>query len=131
MATKRQDTTLESEGAEFLVLGQLLILGIPAYKSYARNAGHDLVAVNPAGNTSARLEVKSRWASDAHWNMGMKEPGSTDYYVYVRLNRGNRYGATSTQRNTPQYYVIPAKIAESLPKNRLGASSLEKATQCG
>ena len=30
----RQDTTLESEGAEFLVLGQLLIEGIPAYEAY-------------------------------------------------------------------------------------------------
>ncbi len=31
----RQDTTLELEGAEFLVLGQLLIQGIPAHP------GHD------------------------------------------------------------------------------------------
>jgi hypothetical protein len=35
----RQDTTLEAEGAEFLVLGNLLIEGIPAYKNLHEPAG--------------------------------------------------------------------------------------------
>jgi hypothetical protein len=125
-ARKRLDTTLESEGAEFLVLGQLLIQGIPAYKSYNRNAGHDLVAVNPDINSSARIEVKSRWASDAHWNMGMKDAGATDFYIYVRLNRGNRYRENSKGPKDPQYFVIPAEVAESLPATGWGQARLKK-----
>ena len=126
MAAKRQDTNLESEGAEFLVLGRLLIQGVAAYKSYNRNAGHDLVAVNPDGNTSARIEVKSRWASDAHWNMGMKEPGATDFYVYVRLNRGTKYRRKPTAAGEPQYYVLPGEVAEALPATGWGQARLKR-----
>jgi hypothetical protein len=62
---KRQNTRLESEGAEFLVLGNLLVEGIDAYKSYRYMPGYDLVAVLPEKNSTARIQVKSRWASDA------------------------------------------------------------------
>jgi len=61
----RQNTTLETEGAEFLVLGQLLIEGIPAYKTYTNLRGYDLVAIWPETNRVARIQVKSRWATTA------------------------------------------------------------------
>jgi hypothetical protein len=61
----RQDTRIESEGAEFLVLSQLLIAGIPTFKSYTNTPGYDLVATNPEKNSSARLSVKSRWKTGA------------------------------------------------------------------
>lgn len=125
MATKRLNTTLEAEGAEFLVLGHLLMVGIPAYKSYTRTVGHDLMAVNPSTNKSARIEVKSRWASDAHWNMGMKPAGAADYYIYVRLNRGNRYKVAPIRCKAPQYFVMPAKVPESLPKTGWGQARLK------
>jgi len=47
MAMSRLDTRLESEGAEFLVLGQLLIHRIAAYKTYTNMLGYDLVATHP------------------------------------------------------------------------------------
>jgi len=61
----RQDTRLESEDAEFLVLGQLLINKITTYKTYTNMPGYDLVATNPETNTSAKIQVKSRWATKA------------------------------------------------------------------
>ena len=48
----RQDTKLESEGGEFLVLCQFLIEGIPAYKTYTNMPGYDLVATWPDTNRS-------------------------------------------------------------------------------
>ena len=36
----RQDTMLESEGAEFLVLGNLLLAGINAFKAYVNFPGY-------------------------------------------------------------------------------------------
>jgi hypothetical protein len=60
---KRQDTKLESEGAEFLVLGNLLIDGISTYKSYINFPGYDLTAINPDTKKIARIQVKSRWAT--------------------------------------------------------------------
>ena len=131
VARKRKDTTLESQGAEFLVLSYLLILGIPSYKAYNRNAGYDLIAVGPDKNISARLEIKSRWATDAHWNMPLKESGATDFYVFVRLNRGNRYGVTPSEAKAPQCYVIPATVAESLPKTSWNQARLKKLPNLG
>jgi hypothetical protein len=44
----RQDTKLESEGAEFIALGLLLTEGIRCFKAYTNFAGYDLVAMNLA-----------------------------------------------------------------------------------
>jgi len=63
MNEKRQDTKLESEGAEFLVLGNLLIEGISCFKAYINFPGYDLVAVNPDKSKTAKIQVKSRWAT--------------------------------------------------------------------
>jgi len=61
----RQNTQLESAGAEFLVLGNLLIEGIPAFKSYTNMKGYDLVAVNDRVKstfTATKFQVKSTLA---------------------------------------------------------------------
>jgi hypothetical protein len=55
----RQDTRIGSEGAEFLVLSQLLIAGIPTFKSYTNTQGYDLAATNPEKNSSARFVFQS------------------------------------------------------------------------
>ena len=50
----RQSTKLESEGAEFLVLGYLLVEGLQAYKMYVNMPGYD-VLVGPAFVTRAEF----------------------------------------------------------------------------
>jgi hypothetical protein len=60
----RRDTKLESEGAEFLVLGLLLVERIDAMKAYTRFPGYDLLAFNPARDKVCRIQVKSRWATN-------------------------------------------------------------------
>jgi hypothetical protein len=99
----RLDTKLESEGAEFLVLGQLLVQRIPTYKTYTNMPGYDLVATNPAMNRAARIQVKSRWRTNA--------PGflisnlDCDFVVVVRLNRGRKGGGGVVL--PPEYFVLP------------------------
>ena len=105
----RQDTKLESEGAEFLVLGQLLINRIPAYKTYTNMPGYDVVATNPEKNTSARLQVKSRWDTNARGFLINRF--DTDFVVLVKLNRGSRKGNADILN--PQYYVFPVEVIES------------------
>lgn len=91
----RQDTKLESIGAEFLVLGQLLIHRIASYKTYTNMPGYDLVATHPENNASARIQVKSRWRTGA--------PGflinnfNCDFVVVVKLNRGKKDGTGQTK----------------------------------
>jgi hypothetical protein len=72
---KRRNTKLEAEGAEFMVLGMLLVEGIHCFKAYTNFPGYDLVAVNPASQKTARIQVKSRWAADGSrkWPAGHQE----------------------------------------------------------
>jgi hypothetical protein len=113
----RQDTTLESAGAEFLVLGQLLVRGIPANKMYGNQRGYDLVATWPDSGRFARIQVKSRWATDASFFL-IRNVDECDLVVLVRLNRGRRYSAASKtspqQPGEPEYYILTADSARSL-----------------
>jgi len=109
----RLDTKLESEGAEFLVLGNLLLHRIPTYKTYTNMPGYDLVATNPERRTSARIQVKSRW-----------ETGSSgfpfsnfdcDFVVAAFLNRGSKSGRKKL--GEPSFYVFPISILIGLPRS--------------
>lgn len=112
---KKQDTKLESEGAEFLVLGNLLIEGISAYKAYINFPGYDLTAVNPDTRRVARIQVKSRWATDYDASFPLKNL-DCDFVVHVALNRGYRFGKKKRVLNDdsgvkpPCFYVFPVDI---------------------
>jgi hypothetical protein len=109
----RLDTRLESEGAEFLVLGQLLLSKIPAYKTYTNMPGYDLVATNPEQNVSAKIQVKSRWQTAAP-AFPIKN-FDCDFVVFCRLNRGNKAG-TGTVRE-PEYFVFPVRIVKAAQRD--------------
>lgn len=109
----RQNTRLESEGAEFLVLGHLLIEGIAAYKTYTNMPGYDLVATNPESGRLARIQVKSRWRTNA--------PGfiinsfDCDFVVTVRLNRGSKKG--TARKGEPEFFVLPVSVVQQAPRS--------------
>lgn len=111
----RLDSTLENVGAEFLVLGNLLIEKIPSFKAYVNFPGYDIVATNPKTEKSCYIQVKSRWATDA--NGFLIKNFDCNFVVVVFLNRGYRH---SPKRNLskigpsePKYYVIPVGIVEN------------------
>lgn len=110
------DTRKESTGAEFLVLGHLLIEGVLAFKYYANYPGYDILAVNPDKKLSCRIQVKSRWATDYNRSFPINN-FNCDFVVLVALNRGYRYRKKSTKKNAgikaPQYYVLPVKAVRS------------------
>jgi len=106
----RLDTRLESEGAEFLVLGNLLLQKIAAYKTYTNMPGYDLVATDAEQNTSAKIQVKSRWRTNAP-GFPIKNFGC-DFVVLCRLNRGTKKG-TGTVR-PPEFYVFPVSVVRSI-----------------
>lgn len=116
--TKRQDTKLEANGAEFLVLGQLLIRGMQAYKSYLNNKGYDLITVNPEKKTQAKIEVKSRY----HTNMKSFpiKNFESDFVVFCSLNRGSKkIMATSILGiKEPEYYIFPTILCKNHAKGR-------------
>ena len=109
----RQNTRIESEGAEFLVLGQLLIAGIATYKTYTNMPGYDLVATNADRNTSARISVKSRWKTKAEGFI-MKR-FDCDFVVIVKLNRGSKDGRAEVR--PPEFFVVPVGVLHDLPRS--------------
>jgi hypothetical protein len=124
-ASSRLDTSLEAAGAEFLVLGNLLIEGIQAFKAYANFPGYDIVATNPEHNRSCRIQVKSRWATDFNRGFPIRN-FDCDFVVLVALNRGYRYRRKPTSadmgKRVPQCYIFPTAIvrAAQRPTSKLG-----------
>ncbi len=122
----RLNTQLESSGAEFLVLGNLLIEGISAYKTYQNFKGYDIVAVNPGKNTSARIQVKSRYQTG--WNGFLIKDFTSDFVVLVALNRGY----TKPKKNgdagikAPDCYVFPTEYVKSIEAAKGGWGKIPK-----
>jgi len=110
----RQDTKLEAEGAEFLVLSHLLLNRIEAYKTYTNMPGYDLVATNPKTNRSAKIQVKSRWRTGAPFFL--IKSFDCEFVVAVRLNRGKKGGGGEVR--SPDFFVLPVKIANKLVRDR-------------
>jgi hypothetical protein len=106
----RLDTKLEAEGAEFLVLGQLLLQRIPTYKTYTNMPGYDLVATNPDTNKAARIQVKSRWRTGAPFFL--IKNFDCEFVVAVRLNRGKKGGGGSVR--PPDYFVLPIETVKAV-----------------
>jgi hypothetical protein len=110
----RRNTKFESEGAEFLVLGHLLLNGIPTYKTYTNMAGYDLVATNPEENTSVKIQVKSRY--NTNWDGFIINNFDSDFVVFVALNRGfskKRAGLCDGIKD-PNFYVFPIEYVKEI-----------------
>ena len=131
-AVKRQDTKLEAEGAEFLVLGMLLVEGIQCFKAYTNFSGYDLVAVDPVRERSARIQVKSRWATDYDRSFPIRN-FDCEFVVLAALNRGYRFRRAAGQadgggRSAPRFYCFPVEIvrAAQSPTDSWGKVSLSR-----
>ncbi len=114
---------LHSEGAEFLVLGNLLIRGIHATKAYTNYPGWDVMAFDPSTGKSSRIQVKSRFATDAlGFLIGNLD---FDFLVMAKLNRGRRYTKSKEGEITsPEFFVIPISDVKKALNNPKTVSSL-------
>jgi hypothetical protein len=132
----RLDTSLESAGAEFLVLGHLLTEGIQAFKAYTKFPGYDLIATNPEKNRSCRIQVKSRWATDFDGGFIVRN-FACDFIVFVALNRGFRYrrkqAGNPDGHQAPQFYIFPVTVVQAAqdPTNTWGKVFLRKIGDVG
>ncbi|MBZ0201399.1 MAG: hypothetical protein K8I03_00120 [Ignavibacteria bacterium] len=109
----RQNTRLESTGAEYLVLGYLLREGVQSFKSPENNPGYDLIATNPERNLSCRIQVKSRWGSDYDGGFPIKNFNS-EFVVFVALNCGYSFSKKGKEggKKEPDIYVFPTSICK-------------------
>lgn len=119
----RLNTKLESEAAEFLVLGNLLLEGISAFKTYTNFPGYDLIATNPEHKSSARIQVKSRYRTDI--DGFIIKNFDCEFVILVALNRGYGGGPKKngdTGITAPEYYIMPIYYIEEVrdPDNKWG-----------
>jgi len=121
----RQNTRLECEGAEFLVLGWLLIQGIPSYKTYTNMPAYDVVATNPEKNKLARISVKSRWTTGAA-GFPIKN-FDCDFVVLAKLNRGDKRGRLEVK--DPEYFVFPTAVLRDVPRDGWSRMELKNIPQ--
>lgn len=99
-----------------MVLGHLLLHRIAAYKTYTNMPGYDLVATFPEANTSAKIQVKSRWRTGA---TGFPISNfDCDFVVAAFLNLGT-VGEPKEEKETPKFYVLPVEIVRALPRGRV------------
>ncbi len=91
-----------SEGAEHLVMGNLMKRNILTYKAPPMNEGYDLICIHPDPKiiqisegiaSQVRVQVKSRYASDADRSFPVNEDklDSFDFLIVVFLNIGNYF----------------------------------------
>src|SRR5262245_5513136 len=103
---------LAAQGAEFMVLGHLLIEGIQCYKAYTNFPGFDLIAVNPDTKKIASLHGKMRSATNSR-----RRPISSvdcDVVVHEALNRGYRgISPTGNAKQPPKFYIFPVDVVRN------------------
>jgi|SRR5581483_3690954 len=111
------ETNLYSEGAEFLVMGQLLIRGVHATKAYTRYPGWDVLAADPESGRSVRIQVKARLATDFDGGFPIKNLDA-EFVVLVALNRGYRYAKAKRKKRDaddigerePEFFIFPMDV---------------------
>jgi hypothetical protein len=116
METERLQSHLEASGAEFLVLGNLLIRKVHAHKAYTNFPGYDLLAVNPVIHKVCRVQVKSRYYSTDK-AFGIKN-FDCDFVVFVAFNRGKKPQKGTpyvpVPHNDPSYYIFPIELIKQM-----------------
>lgn len=120
----RLDSKLEATGAEHLVLGRLLIEGVQSFIASVGQRDYDIIATNPQANTSSRIQVKSRWATDANRSFPISKL-ETDFVVFALLNRGIRYRKPKPgdePRRAPEFFVLPIAVVKE--HHRVGRMSV-------
>lgn len=104
------ETNLYSEGAEFLVLGHLLIRQVQATKAYTRFPGWDLLATNPVTGRTCRVQVKARLRTDYDGGFPIKN-FDAEFVVHVALNRGYLRPRSGDNGERPvEFYVLPMAV---------------------
>ena len=100
-----------SLSAEYLVMGHLLRRNILTYKAPQNTEGYDLICLNTDNKKQARIQVKSRYATDSDKAVPIKEKTFEhfEFLTVVFLNIGNFYRKQnrSSSPTLPEFYTLP------------------------
>ena len=114
-----------STGAEYLVIGHLMRRNILTYKAPEGNEGYDLICIHPELRhkpqknelAQARIQVKSRYATDCNREFPIKEKAldTFDFLVVVFMNIGKFYGNNdgSMGMEFPEFYTLSPEFIKT------------------
>ena len=130
MTKKRISTQLEQEGAEHLVIGNLLRFKIQSYLCPKNFEDYDLIAINPKNEKMKKVQVKSRLVNTAS-SFPLKKVGS-DFIVFVKLNCAKRIKGELRYKYDlePEFYIFPTKLCKEYREQK-GWSQEQLAFEAG
>ncbi|MCK6486248.1 MAG: hypothetical protein L6R00_19170 [Phycisphaerae bacterium] len=111
-----------SEGAEYLVMGNLMRRNILTYKAPPLNEGYDLICIHPdprhrprrGEKSQLRIQVKSRYQTDSDLGFPVKREtfNAFDFLIVVFLNIGEFFGGRdgSFGAAPPEFYSLPSRV---------------------
>ena len=111
-----------SNGAEYLVMGNLMRRNILTYKAPEGNEGYDLICIHPEPRykptarekSQVRIQVKSRYATDCDRGFPIKKKqlDTFDFLVVCFLNIGKFYGKNNglTGAEQAEFYTLSPKF---------------------
>jgi hypothetical protein len=105
--TKRGERIRTGIAGEFYVAAELSRRGWIATLTAKNTPDYDVLAARPAGDTQARIDVKTRTpAYGRAWRVGnIRMSGERDFIVLVYL--GEDYAS-------PRHWIVPARQAQEL-----------------
>ena len=114
--------SLSPKERNFLFSVTLLIEKIASFKTYTNFPGYDLIATNAENNSSARIQVKSRYKTN--WDGFIINNFDCDFVVFVALNRGYSKPKKNGDDGIkdPEFYVFPVEYVQEVrdPNNKWG-----------
>ena len=121
----RKDSKLTQEGAEKLIVSNLLIRDIECYQAYSNQKSYDLIAISKNGKKTARIEVKSRLNKHAQKITGSNFKHKTrpfpDFYVSVFIKSFKNKSQVSPNNIEIDILVLPQKIVHSKKHSHIRA----------
>ena len=102
--SEKLETTLVGVAGEYLVAGELTLLGYLASITLRNSRGIDIIVSSPDATASASIQVKTNSDGSATWLLNKKaETFSSDNHFYV-------FVALAEFGKRPCYYVVPSRV---------------------
>ncbi len=120
----RNYSKFTQEGAEKLIVSNLLIRDIECYQAYENQKSYDLIAISKNGKKTARIEVKSRQNNHSrkitNSNFMQKSPPLPDFYVSVFIKSYKNNKKVLPNDVETEVLVLPKSIVHSKKNTAVG-----------
>lgn len=113
----KKNSKFSQEGAEKLILSNLLIRDVECYQAYENQKSYDLIAISKDGKKTAKIEVKSRHneytKNISGSNFKLKNSPFPDFYVSVFIKSYNNKKKLLPNAVEEELLILPTSVVHS------------------